>query len=473
MKKRKNILLGAFLLTATLGMATTPVQIAAKEKKNTATTEISAPEAVTIRPGNVFVITDSKDLQNVINSLQQKADKKVTVREEEKTVATPSGLLGALGINFEQLFEKLSKVEAFSLENIYFLLGGLFLTFLAVVLLRRFIDNFIIRRLTSRSETDLDDKLCSALRPPIELAIYSAGIYLSMLKILLNLPPQFIANAGKGCNALLAASVAWALYRSVAIFAEWIGRYADRSDGKIDSLIVMLLQKTLKVGIIVISVLFIGQNVLGMNLTTLLAGAGIFGLAMAFAAQETIANVFGSIIIVLDKPFFVGDRIKVEGVDGTVKSVGFRSTKMETLDGFMITLPNKKLTESIVENISKRPYIKFVANLGLVYGTTPEQMEQAITILHEIYDNHEGLNAEKPPLIFFNSFNDWSLNIQVISWYHPADWQKAMTWNSGRNLETLRRFNAAGLNFAFPTNTTYLANDSDKPLQVGVTSRTT
>ena len=473
MKKLKNILLGTFLLTAAWTLAAAPVQAVAREKNNAATAELSAPDAVTIRPGNVFVITDSKDLLNVINTLQQKADKNTTVREEEKTVAAPSGLLGGLSIDFERLLDKLGKVEAFSLENIYFLLGGLFLTFLAVVLLRRFIDNFIIRRLTSRNETDLDDKLCSALRPPIELALYSAGIYLSMLKILLNLPPQFAANAGKGCNALLVASVAWALYRSVAIFAEWIGRYADRSDSRIDTLIVMLLQKTLKVAIVVISVLFIGQNVLGMNLTTLLAGAGIFGLAMAFAAQETIANVFGSIIIVLDKPFFVGDRIKVEGVDGTVKSVGFRSTKMETLEGFLITLPNKKLTESIVENISKRPYIKFIANLGLVYGTTPEQMEQAMAILHEIYDNHEGINAEKPPLIFFNAFNDWSLNIQVISWYHPADWQKAMTWNSGRNLETLRRFNAAGLSFAFPTNTTYLANDSDKQLQVGVAGRTT
>jgi MscS family membrane protein len=203
---------------------------------------------------------------------------------------------------------------------------------------------------------------------------------------------------------------------------------------------------------------------LGINITALLAGAGVAGLAVAFAAQDTIANFFGSIMIILDRPFRVGDRIKTSGIDGAVESVGFRSTRVRTLDGHLVTVPNKGLATEMITNISERPYIKQTFNLTIVYDTPPERVERAIRILHELLDGQPCMKEDKPPLISFSSFNDWSLNILVIVWFVPADYAVFMEWCSVTNLEILRRFNAEGIEFAFPTNTTYIAGDSKRRL---------
>jgi MscS family membrane protein len=117
------------------------------------------------------------------------------------------------------------------------------------------------------------------------------------------------------------------------------------------------------------------------------------------------------------------------------------------------------MANATIENISKRPFIKHEINLTLVYDTTPEKMELAIKVLHEIFDNHENMKPEFPPKIFFNSFNEWSLNIYMIVWFSSSDYFVFLTWLNGKNLEILRRFNEAGIEFAFPSNTTYLAGD--------------
>ena len=183
----------------------------------------------------------------------------------------------------------------------------------------------------------MDDRLCESMRAPIELIVYTVGVYLSATCILHEMSQSIQDFCGKLVAAIVAAALAWAAYRLVDIMCEAIARYSHKSANKLDDLIIMLLRKTLRVVVVVVAVLLIGQNIMGINITTLLAGAGIFGLALAFAAQDTIANFFGSIMIVVDKPFFVGDRIKVGEFSGTVKSVGFRSTRLETPDGHVLT----------------------------------------------------------------------------------------------------------------------------------------
>jgi len=128
----------------------------------------------------------------------------------------------------------------------------------------------------------------------------------------------------------------------------------------------------------------------------------------------------------------------------------------------------RQVADEAAENIGRRPYIKQVNNFTLVYDTPPNKMERAIEILHEILDGHEGQDPEKPPRVYFNSFNDWALNILVIVWYHPGDYFAFQEWNHKTNLEILRRFNEEGLEFAFPTNTTYLAYDPNRRLSVNV-----
>jgi len=164
-------------------------------------------------------------------------------------------------------------------------------------------------------------------------------------------------------------------------------------------------------------------------------------------------------VILGDKPFEVGDRVVVAGHDGPVEGVGFRSSKIRTLDGHLVTVPNSEIVNASVQNIGKRPYIRRLANITITYDTPPEKVERAIAIVKDVLQDHEGMNTDFPPRVFFNDFNDCSLNILMIYWYHPPDYWKYQEFSQGVNMAILKRFNAEGIEFAFPTQTIYLAND--------------
>jgi MscS family membrane protein len=193
---------------------------------------------------------------------------------------------------------------------------------------------------------------------------------------------------------------------------------------------------------------------------SILAGLGVGGLAMALAAQETVKNLFGSLVILGDKPFEIGERIVVDQFDGSVERVGFRSTRIRLLDGALVTIPNGELANKFIQNMDKRPHIRRIANLSITYDTPPEKVRRAKEILEEILRNHEGMKPDFPPRVHFNEFNNASLNLIIHYWYHPADYWKYMDFSERVNAEILARFNAEGINFAFPTQTLHLAGNA-------------
>jgi MscS family membrane protein len=131
-----------------------------------------------------------------------------------------------------------------------------------------------------------------------------------------------------------------------------------------------------------------------------------------------------------------------------------------------VTIPNEKVVNTGVENIGKRPHIRWLTNITITYDTSPDKVEKAVAIIKESLDAHEGLHPDFPPRVYFNGFNDWSLNIMVIAWYHPADYWAMQEWQQRTCLEILRRFNAEGIEFAFPSRTLYLANDDKRQLKL-------
>lgn len=345
---------------------------------------------------------------------------------------------------------------------------GLLLTMGVIAILDAIFVRVIVNHFAARTETKFDDMVVAAVRPPLKLFVFSIGLLCSAVPLLRNLQPDYFELALRIIAALAATSVAVGCYRLITPLDYFMTNLASRTESRLDDLLVALFRKVIKVTLVIVAILFIGQSILGLNITALVAGAGICGLAIAFASKDAIANVFGSVTIILDRPFMVGDRIKLGDVNGTVEHVGFRSTRLRTLDGCLVTVPNNMMATGAIENFSARPYIKFTSNLGVTYDTPPEKVEKAMAILHEIFDNHTGQKEDLPPRIFFNSFNDCSLNILVITWFHPGDFVQANTWMSGCNLEILRRFNAEGIDFAFPTSTTYLAGDTSRPLEVSI-----
>jgi len=156
----------------------------------------------------------------------------------------------------------------------------------------------------------------------------------------------------------------------------------------------------------------------------------------------------------------------IDNYDGVVEAVGFRTTRIRTLTGHLVTIPNEKVVNSGLENIGKRPHIRWLTNITITYDTPPDRVEKAVSIISKILDNHEGMHPDFPPRVYFNGFNDWSLNIMVITWYHPANYWDMQEWLQRTCLEILRRFNDEGIDFAFPSRTLYLANDDKRQVKL-------
>ena len=173
----------------------------------------------------------------------------------------------------------------------------------------------------------------------------------------------------------------------------------------------------------------------------------------------------------IDKPFKVGDRIVAEGFDGFVEEVGFRSTRIRTFQGHLISIPNEKMASVSVENIAQRPSIRRLTNITITYDTPPDKVERALSIIGETLKDHEGIRPDYPPRVYFNEFNDTSLNIIMIYWYHPPNYWDFMEFSERVNLQIMRAFEAEGIEFAFPTTTTYLAQDDRRPLTINVSSQ--
>lgn len=255
---------------------------------------------------------------------------------------------------------------------------------------------------------------------------------------------------------LLTVAVTFFIYSLVDVLDYAITHFTKKTSTKMDDMMAPMVRKSLRIAIVILALVQVAQILSDKPITSILAGLGVGGLAVALAAQETIKNFFGSLVIFADKPFELGERIVVGGHDGTVEEVGFRSTRIRTLDGHLVTVPNGELANLMIQNVGKRPYIKRVMNVTITYDTPPEKVQQAIDILKELLDNHEGMNEEFPPRVFFNDYNDCSLNILVIYWYHPPEYWKYLAHAEWLNMELLKRYNEAGIEFAFPTRTLYV-----------------
>jgi len=343
-------------------------------------------------------------------------------------------------------------------------LAGVLLSYFAARLLQKICARLITRFLHKEDGANIHEEILEALRSPLIWLFFLGGALLSLQKLAAAVSTGtawLLFKLGGIAATLLAV---WLIFRLLGVASHRIAEY-QTGDRSMNVLLAGLLSKIAKIVIVLLAFFFVGQNILGINITALLAGAGVAGLAVALAAQDTLANFFGSIMILMDKPFTVGDFIRFGAITGTVESVGFRSTRVRGLDGALFQVPNRQVTDAALENISRRPDIRYNFELGLIYQTTPEQMEQALALIREIVAAHPGIDtAKRPPLVNFTDFKDWSLNISVAVWFNTCNFAEAQGWKSMLNLEILRRFNAAGLSFAYPTSTQFLASDGGLPL---------
>ena len=218
----------------------------------------------------------------------------------------------------------------------------------------------------------------------------------------------------------------------------------------LDAQFIRIVSKIAAMTLSVIVFLQIGQY-LGIPVTTLLASAGVGGLAVALAAQDTVKNLFGTIMLMADKPFRVGDRIQVDAYDGFVEDIGLRSTRIRLLNGHQVTIPNDTLARGDIENIGRRPYIRRSSCIRFPLDTARQKIERAIEIVRKALQDHEGMHENYPPRVFFDEFNSDSFNMKIIYWYHPANYWDFLAFSEKLNLEIMREFEQEGILFSLPT----------------------
>ena len=350
----------------------------------------------------------------------------------------------------------------------YILLVAIFvLIYQAIRLIGKFIAD-ITTVLKDSEENVRLHLLLKAAMWPIGLLLISVAVY--ALKEILDLSKTITQISDTAIGVLSTLAIVVFLYRLIELLVYELDRFAQREDNMLDSTFVQMIRLIARVVVIVIGAIYLLRALLGKPLSALLAGLGIGGLAVALAAQDTLKNFFGSIMIMLDKPFSVGQRVLVENYDGVVENIGFRSTRVRTLTGHLVTVPNEKMATNAIENVGRRPHIRRLTNITVTYDTPPHKVERALEIIREILDNHEGMHPDFPPRAYFTEFNDTSLNIMMIYWYHPADYWAYVEFSEKVNLKIMQAFEKEGIEFAFPTTTTYLAHDERRPLHISIDS---
>ena len=313
-------------------------------------------------------------------------------------------------------------------------------------LIFRWISNRM-RRVAAKTASDLDDLILERIEGPLALGAVLLGFWLGYGHLHFGEQvDQFMDNAFSVSIALV---LTWMFARLTdSLVGSTLTKRGEKSDSSMLAQMAPILRKTSRSTVWVLGIIMAMTNA-GYDVAALLAGVGIGGLALGLAAKDFVGNIFGGITVFIDKPFVVGDRVQVAGVDGIVSEIGIRSTRVNTLAGRMVTIPNHKFTDSVVENVTAEPTRKVRLELGLTYDTTPERMEEALAIVRRIVEKHIG--TKNDTIIWFSAFGDFSLKISAI--YYVRKEADVCLTPGAVNIEVLRQFKEAGLDFAFPTQT--------------------
>ncbi len=317
--------------------------------------------------------------------------------------------------------------------------------------------NVWLKKLAAKTDSKYDDLILELLRGPVK--VVSFVILLNIGLGIFEWPDRAQVYISRGFIVVVAGSVAYVLLKVVdLLLGIWHEKIVSPQDRAFALQLLPFISKVAKTAIIIASVVLTADN-LEIKITSLLAGLSVGGLALGLAAQDTVANLFGAVAIFLDKPFHIGDRIRVEGVDGSVETIGLRSTIVRSLDGHHVTIPNKLMGNAIITNITRRPTIKTEMNFGLTYDTPAEKVKRATLLLEEIFRSNPKTGDL---LITFNKFADSALNIFVVHVWNGTDVVQHSAEMQAFNLQIKSRFDAEKIEFAFPSQTIYLKPEAGK-----------
>ncbi len=398
------------------------------------------------------IVTPHPDLPDIV--LARRGDKWLWTRASlDRADALYDQSLGAISRLVVDRMPKELRGKLLGVEVWQYL--ALLLAFIVGLVLRRLIQLLVGQRIKS-----IVGKTGESWATYAVDVFASPGATLVMAGVLrlaypeLGLPIGAATVMSVAVRTLVVLSIVWAIYRVVDVVAMRMAEKAAKTDTKLDDQLVPLLRKSLKVFVVVAGALFLLQN-LNVNVSSLLAGLGIGGLAFALAAKDTIANFFGSVTIFVDRPFQIGDWVVVDGAEGIVEEVGFRSTRIRTFYDSLITIPNARFMEAKIDNYGARRYRRTFVTLNLTYDTTAEQMQAFVEGVRAIIQSNPKTWKDKYE-VHMSGFGASSLDVMLYFFFDVESWSEELAQRHNVYLEIMGLAQELGVSFAFPTQTLHL-----------------
>ncbi len=312
-----------------------------------------------------------------------------------------------------------------------------------------------LKHLSGKTKNPWDNLILFAVERPLGLALIVAGVGIAALILPfpsepLNLP-RFILAVLK---AFCAAIVVWVTIRFVDGLTDVLSQMARKTETKLDDQILPIFRASTKVIAVLIGAMVVIQN-LGYSIGSLLAGLGLGGAALALASKDTFANLFGSLVVFIDRPFQIGDWVEIGNIEGTVEEVGLRITRIRTFANSMITLPNHILTTSAIENWSGMQKRRIKTMIGITYDSQPEQVAKCVDAFRDVLRNDDRIE-QSLWMVNFRNFGPYSLDIFVYCFTKTTNWAEHLQIRQEIFLQFMQEVHRLGLSFAFPSQSVYL-----------------
>ena len=275
------------------------------------------------------------------------------------------------------------------------ILAGLIIKRIALRFLQKRIENFV-----QKTEAEWDDKLFDAIIKPINTFVMIGAVHLAAFLLIFNVERFPTELIGKSYTIFLGLTIIWLVYRLVDVAAHYLDELLAKADEGLRGQFTPLIRRALRIVVVIIGTLTVLATI-GVNITGLVALGGVLGLAFSMGSQDSVANLVGTVNILTDRPYKVGDWITVGGsIDGDVEEIGFRSTKIRLFDKTLMTVPNGKLASETIKNWSRMPKRRIKMTLGLTYDTTPDQMREAIKAIETILTEDDGVDQDYNCLLY-------------------------------------------------------------------------
>lgn len=354
-----------------------------------------------------------------------------------------------------------------TVENYFWFMGIILIGLIFLRLLSKLL-TWVIFKVVKKYSTGVGfDKLLVLLKKPLNTFILLITLYFAFDRLDFPLEWKIGSIRYFGMRMVIyrtfqiaiICSITWVLLRLTDFLGLVMMHRASLTESKSDDQLVPFVKEAIKVVLVIFSVFFMLGAIFKLNIASLIAGLGIGGLAIALAAKESLENLLGSFTIFLDKPFVIGDLIRINGIEGHVESIGFRSTRIRTLEKSFVTVPNKKLVDTELDNLSLRIQRRAKFNIGLTYETSTEQLKGIISEMQAYIDKHPHTLPDETRIRLFE-FDASSVSIMVLYFVDTLEYDVYLDVREEINYKIIEIVKKHGSAFAYPTTTVLMKNNN-------------